>query len=154
MGAAAMGNLALLDIADEGDGDDHAGACAGGVATHERHIITVAAEADAGIEFVESLHRIAVADSDGHQCLARGAVHGGNIADGDGYCFVSQMLQRCVHHVEINALDHGLCGDEGALRTFAEHSTVVAFAAGVGGEAIDECDFAEVANFCSSFLIL
>ena len=97
-----LGNVAFLHVAYGGDCQYHAGTRGGGLAAHQLHAIALAAEVDACIELVQRLDRVAVAHRHRDQRLARGAVHGGDVADGHGDGLVSQVFQWGVHHVEVH----------------------------------------------------
>ena len=160
-GTTAVGYLARFYAADGGDSNHHAGTRGAGLATHEVHVVALAAEAHAGIEFVESLDGVAVADGHAHQHLMRRAVHGRYVAQRHGHGLVAEVLQRRVHHVEIDALHEGLGIDKSQWAALY-HGAVVAHTHDgrgvallhVGGEALNQRHLAHVAYLCSSFLVL
>ena len=80
-----------IDVANDGDGDDHAGTRRCGFATDKVGIVTLAAQPHSGVEFFKSLDGIAVADGHTHQHLLWCAIHGGDVAHGYGHGLVAQV---------------------------------------------------------------
>ena len=138
-GSAAAGDAAGGGAADGRDADDEALGGAGRVPPDEVHPVVVAGGADAGVEFLQGLHREAVADGDADGDLLRAGVHGADVGEVNDDGLVAEVLQGGVGKVEVDALDEHVGADDELLRaTGVDDGRVVADAEQRGGLAVGE----------------
>ena len=128
LGTAAVGDFVAVGFTDGRDGDDHAEAAARGVATDEVDIVAFAAETYAGVEFFQRLDGETVADGHADKNLARGGVHGADVAEVDGNSLVAKVPEWGIGHVEVDAFNKHIGSDDGFLLAGAQHCGIVAHA--------------------------
>ena len=134
LSTAAIDHLIFGRIAHTGDADGKTreGGC--GVAANDVNLVSLASHTDAAVEGLYVFEAEAAANGQAHEQLARRAVHGVNVGEVDHRGFVTEVLERGVLQVEVDALHQHIGGQKAnaPVRTF-EHGTVVADAAKGGG---------------------
>ena len=83
-----------------------------GIATYNIHAVNLTGKAHAGIEFLDMLKGEALAHTQPHSNLTRGAVHGVYIAEVNHRSLVAEVFQGHVREVEVYVLQQHISGYE------------------------------------------
>ena len=125
-GTAATGEALFVHRTQRTDSNHHARTAAARTTTHQIHIIALAAQADARIQFLQRFDRVAIGDDHRHGNLGGRAIHGSDITQGHSHSFVAQMLERSVHHVEVDTLSQRAGSDEIFHLPLTDNGAIVA----------------------------
>ena len=153
LGSAPANHLVGGSIAHDGDADDHSCKGGGGVSSDDVDVVSVAGQAESGIEVVEGLDGDAAVHCHADEHLPWRAAHGIDIGDVHHGSLVAQVLHGGVDQVEVYAFEQevggeqcpsgALCGvDDGAIVADAfDGRTVMQFH--ILGEPVDKGEFAQ-----------
>ena len=105
---AAVDDLLLFGVAKRGDGDDQPRHRGARVAAHEVDLLLLAGEGDAFVEVLKGFDGQFRRDAERHGDLRREGVHGQDVAHAGRHGLVTQVFERKIGEVEIDAFVEGV----------------------------------------------
>ena len=159
---AAVDDLLLFGVAKRGDGDDQPRHRGARVAAHEVDLLLLAGEGDAFVEVLKSFDGQFRRDAERHGDLRREGVHGQDVAHAGRHGLVTQVFERKIGEVEVDAFVEGVGRAEHRFAASrGDHRGVVPRALerrGVlrgesAGQQVDESELSERSDLGALFLV-
>ena len=125
-GAVSAHNNIRFHPPHGGDAQRQARCRGGGVSSHQVHLVDLAGQTNALVQLFGSLHRKTVAQPQTHHHLRWDRIHGTDVAEVDHHGFVSEVLERHIAQVEVDAFAQKVGADHHAFAHRVQHCCIVA----------------------------